>query len=336
MADVTEIKELLALTEELTRRAPTDAERKRLEHATAGVPEEQRATRACPHCGLTVEVFDAAHHFRQCRHAPARRRYQTVVAIARTLAGEALTGPLAELASLNFDPLDGLLTLARGRLSTHLDWLADSNLRREAVESVRPSLLVQLHAADRATDPCPWCGGVFDVAAFFEHLSTGTACALTSHAEALSDALRERFGEEGFVAVRQTMLRDFAPAKQALEVFLAACSAYQSEFGFEGDERYRWYSKSYAEQPWRAAFDAAAAWLNEEKKTPTPSRVPMRELFMEVLDVSRTFWNTMGDGERGKSLITAENCSVWETVNAAAGRYLASFERYIIAPAPGI
>lgn len=323
MADVTEVKALLALTDALKSRSPSPQERTRLKQATQ-LPDALRATRDCPACGLIVERFDAAHHFAQCRHLPARRRYDVMVALARTLAGVELPEPLAALASLEFSPLDGLLSLAWGRLKPQLDGLDTRALRAAEMGEVRTALLVQLHARDRASDPCPWCGGVFEVDAFFDHLSNGAACALQRHTVVLSDALRERFGDVALEAAMEAMKRDFRPAKEALQTFLTACRTYDGEMGFEGDELYRYYSKSYAEAPWRAACDAATKWLNLEK--PSPSCAPVRAVFLDVLSISSSFWSSMGEGDRGKSLIAADTCAVWQTVNAAAGRYLASFD----------
>jgi hypothetical protein len=271
----------------------------------------------CPCCGSDeLRRADACAHLVTCEWHPARVRYQ---ALAR-VAAHALPPTLSSTVSLTF-PVSPPDDFARAwPVAEALQALGKPSLSKEertsAARSVQRELRWRMHVAERETDPCPWCSGVFPLEVFVDHLVT---CAQHPGARGqlvLSDALIEHLGEAGLQAALAEDREQ--QARAVLEHFIKACRAYAHEMGVYDDGHY--YSKVWSEKPWRRASLHASAFVRSEgaaSMSPAMARTVLA--LRTLLQRSLEFWNRMGDDGEGRSLIRIGDSDAWDAdVQAAA------------------
>lgn len=276
----------------------------------------------CAFCGIEqVSATDATAHVLRCERHPARIQYQRLSRVAARLSEQrGVPNDLEPAPALTFPSrsrdedfwmfvpfAEAVALLGRDGVS--------ADKRQEAARSVRGALRSTMNIVERAIDPCPWCAGIFPLETFREHLWGCEQHPGAHRSFVLADALKDRFGE---VAVNEAIAEDRElQAKATLETFIRACRVYAENMGYSGDGTY--YSKVWDEKPWNRARSLADAFARDERKEPMPPRLARLVLAIATItDQSLRFWNGMSDGERGKSIIDADDSRAWdEQVNVA-------------------
>lgn len=278
----------------------------------------------CPGCQAGVLVGEQARHAERCLRYPARLRHEALLRVAARLV-EAHGGPnaLEPMPPLVYPPPDvehrpGVrFPEALERLDAEYH-LAEKD-RPSYASVVLGELRWRVHVVARETEPCPWCRAVLPATDFHQHLWRCEAHPAARRVVALSDALRERFGD---AAVDAAFAEEAVQsARASLLALVQACGQYGGSMGYHGDGKY--YTKHWSETPWLAALDVAECTAREARATSMSPGVERHITAIEtLLRHCRSFWNGMGDDVGGRSIIESEECRAWEAQVAAAAATL--------------
>lgn len=305
----------------------TDRAARTLAACLADLRERTRpGAHACAGCNASVPFGEEARHAERCERHPGRLRHDALLRVTERLVEENGGGlgleplpppayPPADVEHRFFEPFANALR----RLSVEQRQDVDEKDRPRYASVVLNELRWRLHVADRTTEPCPWCGGVWPLEGFREHLWTCEAHPGARRAVALADALRERYGD----ALVDAALADDAvrSAREAVRALVVASQRYAASMGYAGDGQY--YTKHWSEVPWRAALDVAECIVADARAAPMSPAVERHLTTLATL-VKRcqSFWSGMGEGERGASLIQDAACREWEAQVAEAAASL--------------
>jgi hypothetical protein len=99
----------------------------------------------------------------------------------------------------------------------------------------------------------------------------------------------------------------FLQAGETLQALVRACRTYAESMGYAGGGQY--YTKVWTEKPWRFAVHLAQDFALEEARGPLrPELAALVTSIGTLVEQCLEFWNRMGEGERGASLIDAQRC----------------------------
>lgn len=305
------IGDVIALLERLEHARITEDERAvlelwwtQLEHVSA--PPGLRSG-SCERCGFDFDAALVSRHQQHCARHPLRLRAER---LERLASAAGLPVPVQVVFRDESADRDFRTDFSASHALNQVCG-PQSRERVEAARTFSEALLTKLHLTDRESDPCPWCDGVFDLQQFPAHLLTCRLHPGGERCDVLEDQLREQVGELEF---SRAVERDrSAQLRASLEELVRACREYSDSMGWFDTGRY--YTKKWSELPWKRALTVAEDVTKAERRE-SLTQVDSAHLaaLTALVRASWSFWNGMGDGEDGRSLIHADDSEDWEAV----------------------
>jgi thiol-disulfide isomerase/thioredoxin len=171
-------------------------------------------------------------------------------------------------------------------------------------------------------DTCPFCKEATPLEKRLAHLLACSAHPAARLAAELEVALGARLGAPAAEALLGAFTLRNTPRDELREL-VQSCERYEAEWGYE--EHGVFYSKYRIEDPWLARLERAeeALALAVPEAAPPPEIAPDVERLREEAErwraalkalwtASRRIWSSMGDGDRGKSLIPERIVPPWK------------------------